>query len=267
MANGLDDGFAVALWQGRTVGGDPARALSEIERGARAAAAAGAQVIVFPELFLTGYARDDLAALALTRAECAVALGRIAREAGIAICAGYPERPDNTDRAEGRLANSALCLSSAGEVLANHRKLQLYGREEPERFFPGDSYSLCEIDGRRTAILICYDVEFAPHVAALAAQGAEVILAPTAAMHPYAQVGEHVVPAMALNHGTAIVYANLCGHEGGLDFFGRSCIVTATGDVIARAGEEPCILIATLPPRPEAARLSTQLADFRKPGG
>lgn len=260
-------GLTVALWQGRTVAGDLSRALAEIRRGAGAAAAAGAVVIVFPELFLSGYERADLAALALTRAECAAHLGAIAREAGIAICAGYPERPDDGENAAGRLANSALCVSAGGEVLANHRKLQLYGKVEPTRFFPGACYSLCRIAGRKMAILICYDVEFAPHVAALAARGVEVILAPTAAMHPFAQVGDHVVPAMAMNHGTAIVYANLCGREGSLEFFGRSTIVSAEGRVAARAGEEPCVLIATLPGRTEAGPVSTQLADFRRIGG
>lgn len=260
-----DKELTVALWQGRTVAGDLARALAEVRRGAGAAAAAGAAVIVFPELFLSGYEREDLAALALAKDECAARLGEIAREAGVAICAGYPERLRDTDRAGGRLANAALCVSVAGEALANHRKIQLYGQVEPTRFLPGECYSLCEIAGRKMAVLICYDVEFAPHVAALASEGVEVILAPTAAMHPFTQVGEHVVPAMAMNHGVAIVYANLCGREGSLDFFGRSTIVTAGGQVIARAGEEPCILIATLPSVP--GPLSTQLADYRRVGG
>ncbi|MFZ1470173.1 MAG: nitrilase-related carbon-nitrogen hydrolase [Paracoccaceae bacterium] len=257
MADQMKTGPVLALWQAETVAGDTARAFDQISRGARAAAGAGADVIVFPELFLTGYEREDLADLALGRDDFAARLGEIAAGAGVAICAGYPER-----LADG-LANAALCVSATGEVLANHRKIQLYGEIEPRRFHPGTRYCQFELAGRQTSILICYDVEFAPHVAALAAKGVEVILVPTAAMHPFAHIGQHVVPAMAANHGVAIVYANLCGSEAHLQFFGGSVIVDADGQVAARAGARPGMLLARLPAAHAEGIRSTQGCDYR----
>ncbi|AJE44793.1 nitrilase-related carbon-nitrogen hydrolase [Celeribacter indicus] len=257
---GNDNGLTLALWQAETVAGDRERAFAQIGRAARAAGLAGADAIVFPELFLTGYEREDLSDLALGEAEMAERLAPLAREAGCAICVGYPER-----REEG-IANSALCISGGGALLANHRKIQLYGETEARRFQPGDAYTIFELAGRKAAILICYDIEFAPHVAALRAHGVEVILVPTAAMRPFEHVGVHVVPAMAANHRLAIVYANLCGREAHLEFFGGSTIAGPDGQVLAQAGALPCLLLATLKPRYDPALLSTQDRDLRQIG-
>lgn len=113
-------------------------------------------------------------------------------------------------------------------------------------------------------MLICYDVEFAPHIKALADDGAEVILVPTANMMPFVHVVRHTVPAMAANHGVTIVYANYCGTEGDLTYVGGSLIAGPHGEVLAQAGEGPALLIAEVPAR-DAARLSTQSADLRFP--
>ncbi|KEO50816.1 nitrilase-related carbon-nitrogen hydrolase [Thioclava pacifica] len=257
MNNETRTGMVVALWQGRTVAGDRDAAFDEIARVAGAAGRAGAEVVVFPELFLTGYQRDDLGDLALSIEEMAERIAPLARAAGCAICVGYPERAG-----EG-LCNSALCMSAAGELLGNHRKIQLYGAAEADRFVQGTRYTIFDLGGKRAAILICYDVEFAPHVAALRARGVDLILAPTAAMRPFEHVGEHVVPAMAANHGLAIVYANLCGAEADLEYFGLSVIVGPDGKTLARAGAEPAMLLTTLKPHYDAALLSTQARDFR----
>ncbi|OWY05915.1 hypothetical protein B6V75_07380 [Thioclava sp. F1Mire-8] len=257
MSDKAQDGLGVALWQGQTVAGDRDAALGQIARASRAAGQAGAAVIVFPELFLTGYERDDLNELALSVEEMADRLAPLAREAGCAICVGYPERA-----ADG-LRNSAICVSSTGEVLGNHRKIQLYGPAEAERFVPGSRYTRFDLAGKRTAILICYDVEFAPHVAALRDKGVELILAPTAAMRPFEHVGDHVLPAMAANHGLAIAYANLCGSEADLEYFGLSVIMGPDGKTLARAGSDPAMLLATLKRQYDPALVSTQAQDFR----
>jgi Predicted amidohydrolase len=250
-------GLTVALRQAASVEGDRDLAFARIASATAAAGLAGADVIVFPELFLTGYERPNLAELAVERDELAARLATFAKDAGCAICVGYPERVGN------RIYNAALCLSAEGEFLGNHHKIQLYGTEEPERFIAGDRYTVFELAGRKTAILICYDVEFAPHIAALKRQGVELILAPTAAMDPFAHVGEHVVPAMAANHGLSIVYANLCGQEAHLSYFGGSVIAGANGRIFARAGRTPAMLLATLPACYDPATLSTQETDFR----
>ncbi|MBW6418811.1 nitrilase-related carbon-nitrogen hydrolase [Celeribacter sp. PS-C1] len=249
--------LTVALWQAPSVAGDCDLAFDQIASASAAAGLAGAEVVVFPELFLTGYERPDLADLALNQETLRARLAPLAQAAGCAICVGYPERAGDT------IYNAALCVSAAGETLGNHRKIQLYGPEEAERFTPGDRYTLFELAGRKAAMLICYDVEFAPHIAALKRQGVEIILTPTAAMDPFDHVGAHVVPAMAANHGLSIVYANLCGTEAHLSYFGGSVFVGADGKILAQAGRDPAMLLATVPACYDPSTLSTQERDYR----
>lgn len=249
----------LALWQGVSPLSDLDLAVDQAERALRAAGALGAAALVLPELWLPGYNQPDMAQKGLTHDSVFLArLAAAARAAGCALVMGYAER-------EGaHLYNSAIAFGPQGETLAHYRKIQLYGPGEKALFTPGDHYSTFSLNGETTALLICYDVEFAPHVKALADQGVRVILCPTANMQPFTHVIRHTIPAMAANHGLTIVYANFCGSEGDLTYLGGSLIAGPHGEVLAQAGETPTLLVAEIPPR-DAARLSTQSADLRLP--
>ena len=247
----------VALWQGGSPASDLTIGLSQAEAALSAAGQMGASVLVLPEVWLPGYNQPDIAPQAL--AADAPALGRLADAARSSRCAlvlGYAEQAD------GRIYNSALCIGSDGAILANYRKIQLYGPREKALYTPGTAHVCFDLAGQKVALLICYDIEFAPHIKALADQGVTLILCPTANMHPFTHVPRATIPAMAANHGVAIVYANYCGTEGDLAYTGGSQIVGPHGEILAMAGETPALLIADLPPR-DTTRLSTQSVDFR----
>jgi predicted amidohydrolase len=247
----------LALWQGKSPAADLSRALDQAEAALQAAAALGADALVLPEVWLPGYNQLDIAALALT--QDSAPLGRLALAAKAqktAIVTGYAERDGD------RVYNSAICFGPDGTVLANYRKVQLYGPRERAIYQRGDSYSVFTLGDETVAILICYDVEFAPHIKALADRGVTTILVPTANMMPFTHVANHTVPAMAANHGVTIVYANYCGIEGDLTYVGLSLIAGPHGEVLAQAGDTPALLVADIPAR-DPARLSTQSADLR----
>lgn len=247
----------IAIWQDRSPQGDLEVALARLGAALRGAGAMGAAMLVAPEAYLPGYNHPDIANMAMTRG--GAVLGRVAAlcsKAGCGVVLGYAERDD-----EG-VHNSALALDFEGREVANYRKIQLYGPRERALYRPGDAYALLDVGGVRAALLICYDVEFAPHVAALAARGARLLLVPTANMHPFGHVVRHTVQAMAANHGVAIAYANFCGAEGDLAYTGGSLIAGPHGEVLAQAGEHPALLVADLPD-PDLARLSSQAADLR----
>lgn len=231
-------------------------ACATLETALNAAAAAGADVLVAPEVFLPGYNCPEIAGLAVGDASLA-RLAKAAKAAQTALVFGYAEA------AGGRIYNSALCYGPEGETLAQYRKTQLYGPREKAIYFPGDAFVTFDLAGRKMALLICYDIEFAPHVAALASMGVEAILVPTANMAPFTHVVRHTVPAMAANYGLAIAYANYCGTEGDLAYVGGSLIAGPHGEVLAQAGEYPALLIADVP-GVDPARVSTQSLDFRK---
>ncbi|THD82363.1 nitrilase [Aliigemmobacter aestuarii] len=248
----------IALWQGPSPAGNVAAGVAALVPMIRAAGAAGASVLVAPEVWLPGYNHGQVAQKAL--AATAPALDELAaacRAAGCGLVLGYAEAAD------GAVWNSAVFLDAAGARVANYRKIQLYGPRERALYRAGDAYVTFDLDGRRAALLICYDIEFAPHVAALAAQGVDLILVPTANMAPFTHVVRATVPAMAANYGLSIAYANYCGSEGDLTYVGGSLIAGPHGEVLAQAGDHPALLVADLPPR-DPARLSTQLQDFRK---
>lgn len=247
----------LALWQGTSPASDLEAGLTAAETALAAAAAMGAAALVLPEVWLPGYNQDGIPGKAL--ASDSAPMRRLARAAGAAGCAlvvGYAERDG------ARVFNSAACFGPDGASLANYRKIQLYGPRERAIYTPGDAYVTFPLGGETAALLICYDVEFAPHVKALADRGVTVILNPTANMAPFTHVVRHTVPAMAGNHGLSIVYANYCGAEGDLAYVGGSLIAGPHGEVLAQAGDHPALLIADIPPR-DPARLSTQSADLR----
>ena len=80
-----------------------------------------------------------------------------AREAAIAVVVGAAER------VEGGIANSAICLSSAGELAGVYRKTHLFGAEA-DVYLPGSELVTVELEGRRVGLMVCFDIEF-PEVA------------------------------------------------------------------------------------------------------
>ena len=250
----------LALLQDASPDGNIETGLARAEAALAAAGAMGAQMLTLPECWLPGYNTARLADLALPRGgDWQTRLARACKAAGCGLVIGYVEA------AHGALYNAALALGPTGAELAHYRKIQLYGPREAALYTPGEAYVTFDLGGITAGLLICYDVEFAPHVAALAARGAQVIFTPTANMMPFTHVMRATVPAMAANHGVTIVYANYCGVEGDLTYAGRSLIAGPPGEVVAQAHETPALLIADLPAR-DPGYLSTQARDFREIG-
>ena len=248
----------IAIWQTPSPAGDTATALHDLGQALQAAGAMGAKMLVTPEVFLPGYNQDDISDTALSRDGPWVAgVADLCRKAGCGVTLGYAERAD-------ALYNAALALDEHGQALAHYRKIQLYGPREKTLYGPGDAYAIFTLHGLTCALLICYDIEFAPHIAALAAKGVQLILCPTANMQPFTQVVRYTVPAMAANHGLTIAYANYCGSEGDLTYVGGSLIADPYGEPIVQAGQGPALLVADLPLVLDPERLSSQSLDFRK---
>lgn len=248
----------LAVWQGMSPAGDAAAGLAALAPALKAAGAMGAAALVAPESWLPGYNSDRIHALAQPRGgDWHRALATCCREAGCGAVTGYAERDGDA------VYNAAVAFDAAGREVGHYRKIQLYGPREKALYVPGSAYEVVDLGGLRAALLICYDIEFAPHVAELAARGADVILVPTANMKPFYHVVRATVAAMAANHGLSIAYANYCGVEGDLDYVGGSLIAGPHGEVLAQAGEAPALLVAEIP-AVDPARVSTQAADFRK---
>ncbi|MBA2565968.1 MAG: hypothetical protein H0V09_11185, partial [Gemmatimonadetes bacterium] len=155
--------------------GDVAGNLREIQRMAGEARAAGAQIVLFPELALTGYALQDAVSAVALRADGPELAGIAERSADVALVIGFVE-----EGGDGAFYNSVL-VAMNGRVTAIHRKRHLptYGLFDEGRFFkPGTDVCVVELAGWRLGILICEEAWYPRTVDELIAGGAEALLIP-----------------------------------------------------------------------------------------
>ena len=229
--------FRIAIVQTRPTFGESADtvrdALGLAARGLERAG--GADLIVLPELFHSGYVfrtRREVAALAedARHGETVRALRAFAQGSGAEIVAGLCER--------GRRAfhNSAV-LVGAGGTRAVYRKVHLFD-EEKRWFEPGRSaWPVLPVGVARIGILVCFDWRFPEAARALALAGADVLAHPSNLVMPYCQ---EAMRTRALENRVFAATANRVGADvrgnKRLEFTGRSQIVDPHGRVLARLG-------------------------------
>ncbi|PWB31322.1 carbon-nitrogen hydrolase [Pseudomonas sp. SDI] len=235
----------IALYQGSPLPLDVPGNLERLHQQAQVAAARGAELLVCPEMFLTGYNIGSAAVARLAEAEdgpSALAVVEIAQSNRIAIVYGYPELAD-----DGQVYNSVQLIDAHGSSLGNYRKTHLFGGLDRAMFSPGpDHFPVLELNGWRLGMLICYDIEFPENARRLAMAGAELILVPTANMVPYDFVCQVTVRARAYENQCYLAYANYCGTEADIQYCGQSSIVGPDGSLLALAGRDETLLLADL---------------------
>lgn len=254
----------IALWQ-TAHPASSAGALQRLDAVCAQARAQAAELLVTPEMFMTGYAigAERVAALAEPAdGPLAQAVAGIAQRHGIAVVYGYPERNPH-----GQPFNAAQAIGTDGTRLMNYRKTHLFGDLDRAQFSPGDAAAqVFEWRGWRLGLLICYDVEFPETVRLLALQGVDAVLVPTANMLGYDEVQQLLVPARACENRVFVAYANACGSEGPVHYGGASTVASAQGLPMATAGRHETLLLAALSPGElAAARRHSQRPD-RRPG-
>lgn len=192
-----------------------------------------ADLVLFPELALTGYPPEDLLFHKGLRRQVATGIERVRTElTGIAAMVGYPEYVD-----EG-IYNAAALLRD-GEVVANYRKRELpnYRVFDEKRYFKhGQHTSVVEIQGIRVALLICEDVwEPAAAIAAREA-GAQLIVVINGSPYSlnYQARRESVVRERVKDARVPVVYVNMVGGQDELIFDGGSFVMDANGTVVQR---------------------------------
>jgi len=221
--------FTVALAQINPVCGDLSHNIELHVRAAEQAIDAGADLVVYPELSLTGYLLKDQSLDLMRTPDCPefAPLRELSRH--LAICAGFVEA--GTD---GIPYNSA-CYLDGGEVVHICRKMYppTHGMFEEQKFF-GRGKELSVFDTRfgRMGIVICRDLFHPLEVSAIAACGAQVLLAPSA-MPARGFSGDRlsIEETVALAVGSAstflgmyVVYVNRVGFDDGLGFYGGSLL-------------------------------------------
>jgi NAD+ synthase (glutamine-hydrolysing) len=224
----------IALAQIDVTVGDVTGNADRIVDAVRAAAAQGADLVLTPEMAVTGYPPEDLLAKDHFVGEGLEALSRIA-----AACTGCAAVVGFVDRRDDGLHNAAaLCRAGRVEAVYHKRLLPNYGVFDEDRYFgEGDAPLVVDVCGTRAAITICEDIWVSGPAAEAAALGAEVILNISAS--PFhagkGSVREAMLADRARDNGVWIAYCNLAGGQDELVFDGRSAIIGPDGAVAARA--------------------------------
>jgi NAD+ synthase (glutamine-hydrolysing) len=251
----------LALSQMNAVVGDIPGNERRIRDDLRRARAAGAQIVLFPELAVTGYPPEDLLLKEHFLADARAAVDRIAADAtGIVALVGFPERALDVYNAAAVLADGAL--------QATYRKVHLpnYGVFDEVRYFQsGPGAAVMEVDGITVGLTICEDI-WQPGVpmSQEALAGATVVVNISAS--PYVAgkgiVRERMIAQRARDHLCAVAFCGLVGGQDELIFDGHSFVVDHDGDVVARSPQfKEDLLIAEVDPQ---AALSARLRDTRR---
>lgn len=254
----------IAVCQASATLGDKGKNIAAVRAAARTAASWNADILVLPELFLTGYNLGPrVKDLAEPRSGPSLtSIAEIARDAKCAIAVGFPELDS------GEIFNSSALFDAQGSLVAVYRKVHLFGPSEKRLYSPGSELIVRRIGDLQVGMAVCYDIEFPEFARELKRRGADIIIVLTANMEPYLEVPKTFIRARALENGLFVVYANFCGTEGELKYTGLSGVTGPDGIDLVRAGPHgAALLLVELPAAYPSNLLSTQVDDLRVPVG
>jgi len=210
--------------------------LSKFEKLTLKAKEHGADLVIFPELSLTGYVvRDQIYELAETVPGPSVhKMEDVAKKTGMHIIFGIPELSEKT---RATIFNTAVFVGPNG-LIGKYRKMYLPTHsvfEEKRHFRPGYKAAAFDTTIGKIGLCICYDLFFPEVTRLVRLSGAQLIVCISASPAVRRSYFEILTAARALENTAFLAYVNLVGVEEGLQFWGGSRVIAPTGDILAKA--------------------------------
>lgn len=210
--------------------------LRKIEKLTHKAKEQGADLVIFPELSLTGYVvRDQFYELAETIPGPTVEkVEALAKNTSMYVIFGMPELSDKT---QATVFNTAVFVGPKG-LIGKYRKMYLPTHsvfEEKRYFRPGYQTAAFQTDLGNIGLCICYDIFFPELLRLTRLKGAQLIVCISASPAVRRSYFEVLTSARAIENTAFVAYVNLAGIQDGLQFWGGSRLVSPTGDVLAKA--------------------------------
>ncbi len=234
--------LTISLAQMRITLGDTRKNFSVMQEWSEEAARRGSHLVVFPELWSTGYALDQAKELASAlNAGMFAQVTTVAQQHKISIVGSILEKRGV------EVANSAAFFAPNGRMMGVYRKIHLFRLMDEDKWLqPGSSPLAIDLPWGQTALAICYDLRFPELFRMYATEGAKMIVIP--AEWPIERV-EHwrtLLQARAIENQCYIVACNAAGKTGETTFGGHSMIVDPWGKIVVEGGDAPMMLTAEI---------------------
>ncbi|MEJ6816307.1 carbon-nitrogen hydrolase family protein [Pseudomonas sp. LF-5] len=228
----------IAAAQAISIAGDLAANIARHKRFMTVAAAQGVELLVFPELSLTGYEGAVAASLAIHPQDPVLQpLRDLARELNVTTVVGMPVRlPEKPVVLIG-----ALILGADGS-LGVYTKQHLHSGEEVI-YAEGQGGPTLDVAGKTVALAVCADFSYASHAAAAAEQGADIYAAGVLISEKGYAPDTALLQGYARQHSMVVLMANHGGSTGGWVSAGRSAIWSADGSLIVAAPDAGDVLV------------------------
>lgn len=204
-------------------------------------------LVVFPELAVTGYECSelyDVLAEEYPSGESLCEIAAYAKKFNVYIAFGFIEKEKS--ESGDILYNTVALVDRTGNFVGKYRKSHLVEGAETKWFKKGTEYPVFDTDIGKIGIMICWDTAYPEVARILALKGAEIIVEPAAWESPYEEDWDIVQCARSFDNVLYVASCNHVGTDKSLSFFGKSKIVGPVGRTIVEAGSEEEIIKAVV---------------------
>ncbi len=222
--------------------GEPEKNLSRVRDMTAEARRRGSEVVVFPELWSTGYDLERVQEHATPTDQGVFAeVAKLAKEHSIHIIGSLL-----AVKGQG-YSNTAVVFSPRGQLLAEYSKVHLFRPLEEDRYLvPGQEAPVFDLPWGRSALAICYDLRFPELFRKYALAGARMVFLTAEWPYPRVMHWQTLLRARAIENQCFMVACNRVGESGDWSFFGHSAIYGPSGELIVGAAEEEMLLTAVI---------------------
>ncbi|MCC6905117.1 MAG: carbon-nitrogen family hydrolase [Anaerolineae bacterium] len=235
--------LTVSLGQFSIHKGDPESNMQRVREWTAEAARRGSDVVIFPELWDTGYALDRATVLAgPVDAGRFMEVASLAREHRVHLYGSLLEVSH-----DGAAYNTGVWYGPDGDLRAIYRKLHLFRLMDEHRYLqPGGEIVTADLPWGRSGLAICYDLRFPEQFRRMALGGAVITFITAEWPHPRLAHWRTLLRARAIENQMFVVACNRSGQDESTQFCGHSVVLDAWGEVVIEAEEEETLLTVTL---------------------
>lgn len=225
----MEKTYRLALAQLAIADGNKEANLKKMEQALKEASDQLADIVIFPELNLTGLvSKEEMMILAEGReGESFRRIQQMIALYPVSLVYSFPEYVSDE-----KLYITTCFMNKEGEAVAYYRKTHLF-TDENEVFTTGNEWVTVSTEGAPLGFLTCYDIEFPEPARALALKGAALLIVNSANMEPYDYIHRLFICARALENQLFVVYCNRIGSNEKYQYCGESAVIGPDGKIIA----------------------------------